>query len=330
VPTPVTSPPYPTQFKFRNDGTAPLYLHEGCVGVDYGISSCASGFRDSLGPAFHCGCDCESTTCTHGLSCGACPAPVGGVVAPGASVDVSWDAIARSDEQRTGYVCVHSQPASPGRHRVAVRVYDDEASARDGIGGRLVTQDFELPAAGGVVEVAIATVASDACTAAPTAATPACTGGEAHDQPCRLTLSMNYASEGGLGPYYDASALAPPNAFTLMRTYNNSTLSAQTCAAALPICSRDARDVTTGDVTRVLSVPSVVAAFATPTAVFGYDSRPVDGRILVLRSPDGKSLGIGDNRPDTPVPQALLDVRTAFNQLDVQMRATPACAALNK
>jgi hypothetical protein len=325
----VTSPPYPTQFKFRNDGAVPLYVHQGCVGVDYGISSCASGFRDSLGPAFHCACACENTSCTGGVACGACPADTAGTIAAGASSLVAWDAIVRKDEDRGTYWCVRSQPASPGRHRVAIRVYDDATSARDGIGGRLVTQDFELPATGSLVEIPIAAVASDACTMAPTASTPACTGNEAHDQPCQLALSMNYSYEGGLGPYYDTFWLAPPNAYTLTRTYTMSTLATRSCMAPLPICSRDGREVTTADVARVLTAPSVVAAFGTPTPVFGYDSRPTDGRILILRTPDGKSLGIGANTIDKPVPQAMQDVQSVISRLDTQMRATPPCAMLN-
>jgi hypothetical protein len=141
---------------------------------------------------------------------------------------------------------------------------------------------------------------------------------------------MSYALEGGLGAYFDSSALAPPNAFTLTRTYNTGGMVARMCTAAVPSCSRDAREVTTSDVTRVLASPTVVAAFGTPTPVFGYDSRPSDGSILVLRDPEGKSLGIGADRPDALVPQALQDVQTVFNRLDLQMRATPACAMLDK
>ena len=327
VATPATAAPYPTQIKFRNNGTAPLYLHQGCIGVEYGISSCASGFRDTLEPVFHCACACETTSCMGGVACGPCPAPTAGAIAAGESLSVSWDGVARTDEDRGSYMCVRSQPVPAGRYRVAVRVYDDAAAARDGIGGRVVTQDFELPAVGAVVEVAVATVVSDACSGAPTAATPACTGGEAHDQPCRLTLSMTYAQEGGLVPYVDSSAIAPPAAFTLTRTYTGASVAKQ-CMVPLPICARDARVVTTGDVTRVLAPAVVSAAFGSDTPVFGLDSRPSDGSILILRRPDGTSLGIGQSRPDTPVPPELVDVRTVFNRLDTQMRATTDCAAL--
>jgi hypothetical protein len=63
--------------------------------------------------------------------------------------------------------------------------------------------------------------------------------------------------------------------------------------APIPRCSGDARVVTTSDLTRALLAPSVAAAFATPTPVFGEDARPVDGAILVIRRADGKSIGVG-------------------------------------
>lgn len=172
VPTPVKAPPYPTELRFRNDGPTPLYLHQGCIGIDYGISSCATGYRDSVEPMYQCACSCESPSCTGGLACGPCPEPTATIVAPGKSVAVMWDAIVRTSEDRGTYMCLRARNVGPGRYRVAVRVYDEAAAARISSGGRTVMQDFELPAAMAVLEIPIATVQPDPCVGSSTAATP--------------------------------------------------------------------------------------------------------------------------------------------------------------
>jgi hypothetical protein len=41
--TPAPPAPYPTEFHFRNDTAAPLFLNKDrqCAGIEYGVSSCA-------------------------------------------------------------------------------------------------------------------------------------------------------------------------------------------------------------------------------------------------------------------------------------------------
>jgi hypothetical protein len=328
VPTPVKSPPYPTEIRFRNDGATPLYLHFGCIGIEYGISSCASGYRDFLEPAFHCGCPCDSMSCTGSVSCGACPAPAGTAVAAGSVATVTWDAVVRTEEARGAYNCVRSRFESPGRHRVAVRVYDDAAAARDLRGGRIVTQDFDLPTAIGVVEVPLAVVQADPCRDAAGPTTPGCTGSEPRDAACTLGFSMTYGPEGGLVNRSDSSAIAPPAAYVLTRKFGSATMPDQQCMAALPLCARDARVVTTSDLARVLTNAVVAGAFGTNMPVFGYDPRPVDGSILVLHRPDGRTLGIGESRAGADVPPELLEAQRVLSRLDGQMRGEPACATL--
>jgi len=327
VPTPVTSPPYPTELRFRNDGATPLYLHTGCIGLEYGISSCASGYRDSLEPTYHCACQCESTTCMGGVSCGACPAPTGAPVAAGSFVKVMWDAVERVDEDRGTYTCVRSRLVSPGRHRIAIRVYDDADSARDLRGGRIVTQDFDLPVAGGVLQVPLSVLQPDPCAGPAATTTPACTGAEPRDSACTLPLSMSYGADGGLVYRTRSSSIAPLAAYSVTQKFPGSTtMPDQQCMAALPLCARDARVVTTSDLTRTLTNPVVAGAFGADMPVFGYDSRPVDGTILVLRRADGQTVGIGSSRPGAVVPPELLEAQKLLSRLDAQMLGDPACA----
>lgn len=327
VPTPVKAPPYPTEFRLRNDGPTPLYLHQGCIGIDYGISSCATGYRDSVEPMFQCACSCDSPSCTGGLACGQCPEPTATLVAAGKSVAVTWDAIVRTSEDRGTYTCLRARNVGPGRYRIAVRVYDEAAAARVSSGGRIVTQDFELPAAMGVLEIPLATVQPDPCAGPSTAATPACSGREARDQACTLPLSMAYGVTGGRVSRSNAAALAPPAQHTLTQTFaDTATMPVRQCVVALPLCARDARVVTTSDLTRVLTSAVVTGAFGTNMPVFGYDPRASDGSILVLRDAAGKTLGIGSSRASAVVPPELLEVQTVLDRLDQQMLGDPSCA----
>jgi len=321
--------PYPTEIHFRNDSGAPVYVHKGCIGIDFGVSSCASGYRDFLEPVYHCACACEQASCTGGLNCGACPQPVGTAIVAGQFAMVSWDAYAVTEEDRGTYTCVRSSALPAGRYRIAIRVYDDASSALNMVGGREVTQDFQLPAAGGVLEVPVGAVQADPCAAPSTGATPACTGGEPHDQACVLSFSMGYGQEGGLGVSIDAATVAPPASYTRTRMFSSPAMPDQQCTVALPLCSRDAHVVTTSDLTRVLTDPAVAAAFGANTPVFGQDSRPYDGRILVLHRPDGESLGIGDSTPGSVVPPRLAAVTTVLGRLEAQMSSAPACASLS-
>jgi hypothetical protein len=335
VAAPAQPPPFPTEFRFRNDSAAPLFIgkNANCVDIDFGISSCASGFRDRLGPRSHCGCWCEPFGCS---TCGACPPREGLVVPADGSVVAPWNGIELTDSEQQlpdgGALvsCARSRLLPAGRYRVAIRVFDDQTAAAAAIGGRTVTRDFELPSAGNVVEVPLGARALDRCDPAPDAAAPICTGAEPRDVPCSLAEPLGFAFEGGLGFSYDSSALAPPATFARRRVFTSAPMPDLNCSTAIPRCARDSRVVTTADLARVLTDPAVVSAYAGGvTPVYGYDHRANDGAVLVLRRPDGTSLAIGGDcdgcaRPLTP---ALKAVPPVFSLLEQQMFATPACAA---
>ena len=334
------SVPFFTTFRFRNDTVAPLYLHKACVGADYGVSSGAAGFHDYLGPRFTCACACDEPSCTSPPLCGQCPASEGVLVAPGDEIDVGWDALEVTDDEKprpnggAPFWCVRSRVLPAGHYRVAVRVFDDMDAAAGNVGGRVVTRDFSLP--GVAVDVPLAINALDACDAAPAASPPTCTGTEAHDVPCSLGEALTFAWEGGLSFYGDASRLIPPATYERTRTFFMGTpMPDVTCAAPIPRCARDSRVVTTSDITRALNPPDVLAAYGSNTPVYGYDARANDGAVLILRRPDGTSLAIGSMcvgcspasiaRPLTP---GLSSAVLWFATLDRQMLNTPTCVVL--
>jgi hypothetical protein len=331
VATPSSPPPYPVQFQFRADGATPAFLQKLCLGHDFGVSSCASGFRDRLAEQVIGACDCANPQCTGPLVGGQCPAPEGTMIAPGATVSAPFSGVSTTPEPRGSYACARSHPLPAGRYRVAVDVYDTAADAQAGVNGRVVTRDFELPAPGGVVDVPLAPSATDVCDATPAASVPVCAGAEAHDVPCALDTGLDFAWVGGLALASDASTIASPGTYTLKRTFADGTPPAS-CMVAIPRCARDARVVTTGDLERALAQPGVAAAFAGTTPVYGSDTRPSDGSVLMLTRPDGRSVALGGACTGCPHPvtPALSTLESALLDLSWQMRGMPACAALRQ
>jgi hypothetical protein len=337
LPTP--PPPFATAIHFWNDTDTPVFVHKGCSGVDFGVSSGAGDFRDRLGPTYHCGCYCDESTCTSPPLCGACPESEGVRLTGGETLTMSWDGLQLTDEEKArpsggaSFTCLRSHALPAGAYRVSIRVFDDAASAAGNVGGRIVTQDFSLPTASGIVEVPLSVDARDNCDATPTAAAPPCTGTEAHDVPCNLAAPLGFAWEGGLSLYGDASQLTPPATYGRRRTYTmGPPMPDLTCATAVPRCTRDSRVVTTSDIARVVNDPGVLAAYGSSTPVYGYDHRNNDGQVLVLRRPDGTSLAIGTAcsgcfiaNPLTPALSAVVPVLRA---LDLQLMSTPDCLAL--
>ena len=338
--TPTPSTPFFTTFRFRNDTAAPLFLHKACVGTEFGVSSGAVGFHDSVGPRFHCACACDDAACTGPPSCGQCPASEGALVAPGDALEVGWDALEVTDDEKprpngsAPFSCVRSRVLPAGEYRVAVRVFDDVDAAAGNVGGRVVTRDFSLPSA--AVDVPLAITALDTCDPTPAANAPTCAGTEARDVPCNLGEPLAFAWEGGLSFYGDASRLIPPATYERRRTfYMGTPMPDVVCAAPIPRCARDSRVVTTSDITRTLNHPDVLAAYGNNTPVYGYDARANDGAVLILRRPDGTSLAIGSvcvgcspasiARPLTP---GLSSAVLWFATLERQMLNTPTCVVL--
>jgi hypothetical protein len=259
-------------------------------------------------------------------------------VTPGDTLALPWEGTQTTDDvkPRPGtnatFACLRSRTLPAGSYRVAIRVFDDAASAAANVDGRIVTRDFDLPSAPATVDVPLSVNALDTCDPQPGAAAPACTGAEAHDVPCSLVEQLTFAWEGGLAFSGDASQLTPPASYGRLRKfYQDANKPDMTCMTQVPRCTRDSRVVTTADLTRVLNDPDLLAAYGPATPVYGYDIRANDGQVLILRRLDATSLAIGVAcsgclvaRPLTPALNAVVPL---LGTLEQQMMSTSACLA---
>ncbi|HEX3695028.1 MAG TPA: hypothetical protein VH374_06520 [Polyangia bacterium] len=295
APATTRTPPFSVEFHFRASDGSPVFLHQSCIGVDFGVSSCASGFREALGPTAGCGgCDCDTGTCTSVL-CGGCNPDAGIAVNAGTWLSQPWDGFSSELLLKGNGQCWRSRALTAGKYRVAIRAFASQTDAQAGTSGWTVTQDFDLPAPDDVVDVPLGSFRPDTCDPDPLAAAPTCTGVEGRATVCNLGQTIAFNWNGGLVGFADSSSVAPPAAFTSHRDFFQPQPPPMPidCAAAIPRCSADARVVTTSDVTKALAAPSVASAFAAPMPLYGVDERPTDGAIFVVSRPDGKSIGIG-------------------------------------
>jgi hypothetical protein len=286
-------PPFDVQFTFRVAGAGPVYVRKGCVDIEYGVSSCASGYSRQLGPTSSVGtCECGVLPCAPAVG-GPCEPPAAVALSTGTTAETAWRATSVEFEWTGTTQCSRLGVLPAGKYRVAVRAYETPEDAERGVRGWVVTRDFELPAPGGVVDVPIGARAAEPCEAAATATVPTCTGHEARETACNLPTTISFSNAGGeLASYYETYGAAPPATFSAARTANTPGIVVPApCATAIPRCSGDARVVTTSDVTRVLSEPSIAAAFATPATVFG-GTAGFNYRLEVQRA-DGTGISIG-------------------------------------
>ncbi|HVZ75653.1 MAG TPA: hypothetical protein VHJ20_24945 [Polyangia bacterium] len=292
--TPAT--PFDVSFHFRADGAKPVYVHKGCIGVDYGVSSCASGFTAQLGPVYQCGkCECSAplSMCER-PTCGACYPDEGAAVAPGTAIDSEWSAVGIEFGENASGQCTTTTVLPGAKYRVSIRVFDNAADAEKNAGGWIATSDFTLPAAGGVVDVPLGAAHPESCEPAAGVTAPACTGAEPRDHACSVAAPFSFRWDGGLAQNTESFSVAAPAKLTATVTEGGANDVVKACDVAIPQCSADARVVTAGDLSRALTAPSVAAAFAKPMKVYGADTRPVDGTILIVERADGTAIGLGN------------------------------------
>jgi hypothetical protein len=144
-----TPGPFSIAFRFRNNGTAPVFLHTNCDQFSYDVSDCWSGYVDQVAEPVSCAsCLCGSACAT----CGVC-APNGGLeVDPGMTTQAAWDAYQAGQPQ--GESCWTNFALGAGLYRVSILTYATQTDATTQNNPlRVLTTDFALSSATTVVEI---------------------------------------------------------------------------------------------------------------------------------------------------------------------------------
>lgn len=145
---------------------------------------------------------------------------------------------------------------------------------------------------------------------------------DAPAQPCMNALAapvlMYY--EGGLTQYSDRYTFSPPRAFRAER--RSGTAVTAMCETELPTC--ETRDmVTVSDLANMLDQADVRMALASSTAamptLYGFDSRPADGQVLVIEQGMGRVL-VGEPCRQAPGTQCV-NIPLGFQRLIDVFRA---------
>jgi hypothetical protein len=343
VPMTTRTPPYQLVFRLRNAGAVPVFLRQGCVGVEFDISSCGSRYSDSLGPRYLCACPCSDATCTGAVACGPCPQPAGVEIAPGASKDVTWIASQALSEDRGSFQCANRPALPAARYGLSVPLFASATEAANNAKPlRVARRSFELPAAGDLVEVPLAAPPTDGgaaptalCQTTPAQTPPVCAAPFRAEVVCGLDGTYTLARVGGsLVAAQDDAVIMPNGATTLTRKYLDLPGAPQMCTTQLSVCGAAQDRFTTAVFMEALAAPDVVTAFAAPPfKLYGEDARAYDGQVARIQRADGMGLMVGppcrnNQLCGAPLTPGLAHLAAVVDKIDRQLRADPACAAL--
>jgi hypothetical protein len=336
--------PFQVTFRFKNAGATPVYLHQGCTGLDFAIASCGSRYTDSVGPRYACACRCEDSTCIGSVACGPCPPPSGIPVAPGATQEMPWIATLITPEERPTYTCNHATHLPAARYSVSVPLFataDAAAAGQPVI--RTASRTFDLPASGGIVEVALVDQPADAgvpipasCSMQPEQPPAVCKSPWDPALVCALDSTYTLGMVGGNALWSESAVVTPIGKYTITReSVRTPTQPPISCTSQLPLCGSDHATFTSADLMEALSAADVIAAFGpAPFKVHGGDARAYDGQVLQVARADGQGFMVGTSCGNTgrpcslPLTKGLQHVADVFDKIDQQQRATPACAVL--
>jgi hypothetical protein len=158
--------------------------------------------------------------------------------------------------------------------------------------------------------------------------------GTAHDatSSCDFAHAYEYGNIGGFVAWTDRSYLSPGNKYRHVRTPVRGGGAETSCMPAMPPCG--AQDIITAYDVEVhdLTNADVRAALAeSPTPLFGYDQRPVDGIVFEFKIVDGGSFLVGADcgtRSDCrAIPDGIKQLRNRLLALDTQQLAAAECKA---
>jgi hypothetical protein len=158
--------PYVTKLRFTNNGTAPVWLWNGCT-LDFDLTSCIDGYAKPQPISVFCMQECIAGVTPLCVTCGMCLV-AGKQVPRGGYVDYDWDGLLRDAEQRPGQCsCYNARAAEAGLYRVSVPVWTADPAPQGSSTGvppepnYRVTTDFALSEAGSTIGVE---VGSQTCT----------------------------------------------------------------------------------------------------------------------------------------------------------------------
>jgi hypothetical protein len=157
-PTPET--PYTVKFEITNSYFAEhnsrrIMLGYHCPSpsiIDIEITSCASGYREQLGPVVGCRCVCPPEGCVEQSPCTPCGNGFFMLFDRGSLSYRSWVAARSRVEGPAGTSCNKGMPLPAGLYRITLKVREVNLSPQLNP-VRLISQTFELPAPGNHVKV---------------------------------------------------------------------------------------------------------------------------------------------------------------------------------
>jgi hypothetical protein len=155
---------------------------------------------------------------------------------------------------------------------------------------------------------------------------------EASAPGCVPIQRYRWSTQGGLVAWHNSYAVAPPSTLTVTReVYNRGTEA--TCSLELPTCGDPRIDL--GELNAALTAPEIEAEFTDDPQVIGFDSRPVDGTVLLVEREDGKQLilgsgaqcdaGIADQRCSPAITPAVAQLRTTLFRIGMLAEQSSDC-----
>jgi hypothetical protein len=158
-----SAPPFTTTLRFTNPGPDPRWLwFTAACRIEFAVTSCSEGYQRNVNIIELVGCHQACPSCSS--ACEQCqPGGVGVLVAAGSYHDVAWngyDPVADSTpfgDSGASCGCLRARNAPAGLYRVSVPVWPSDPTLTPNRTllsfATIVTQDFTLDHAGGIVEV---------------------------------------------------------------------------------------------------------------------------------------------------------------------------------
>ena len=154
------------------------------------------------------------------------------------------------------------------------------------------------------------------------------TGGTGGMPSCGCTTAwLKWGMSGGLSPSRDESELYSCKTFVLTRQTINGVTTA--CKQEISDCSNA---VGAGDVANALAHPDVQSALAARAVLYGRDTRPVDGQVLVINVGNSRiEIGLpceGTTTQCLPIPPGVQSLADLLTTMQKQQLARPPCSTL--